>query len=200
MRRTSSLAAAALAALVIALCAQPAWGQTSYPPGPCRPLSGTQSNGTLSVGQATTIVLTPVCAFEDGTPVATTLNGVALGGRSAVKGAVSVPVRVESATRLIADASTAVPAICGVNTIVASGRSAVAQAVVTQTATFTVICPAAAAAAAAAPGRASPAQSGPGSVAFTGAAVLALVVVAFVVLVVGATALFGSRRQVRPWG
>ena len=110
-----------------------------YPPGPCPILSGTQFVGNFSVGQTFTIVFTPACAFDDGTTVTIVVNGVNVGVRVAVNGTVSITVTVVSVTTL--SVNPLVPAVCGQNVATATGFSSAARAVVTQTATFNLLCP-----------------------------------------------------------
>lgn len=185
----------AVAALVVVNGTGTAGAQTSYPPGACRPLAGSQFNGTLTVGQSATIILAPACAFQDGTPVSVSVNGVPVGVRAAVSGAVPVLIAVTSGASLTVDGNTTVPVVCGVNTVVATGFSAAAQAPVTQTATFNVNCgtgqtPSAALGAA---------KSGP--IAFTGTSIGAFIAFAASVFLLGSAVLVASRRRSRRrWG
>ena len=108
-------------------------------PGPCLILSGTQFVGNVSVGQTFTIVFTPACAFDDGATVTIVVNGVNVGVRIAVNGTVSITVTVVSVTTL--SINPLAPAVCGLNVATATGFSSAARAVVTQTATFNLLCP-----------------------------------------------------------
>jgi len=127
----------------LALMAAPASAQTGYPPGLCTPVSGTQSVGNVNIGQRFVLQLAPTCLFTPGTPLTVTVNNAPIPGKTAeATGIALVDVTVVSATQLSIDDPILVPAICGTNTVVASGASQSAQGGrSTQTATFTLNCP-----------------------------------------------------------
>ncbi len=145
MRRTQAMTAlVGLVCGTLFLLAPAASAQTTgYPPGLCTVLVGSQDVGSVTVGQTFTVQLAPPCVFTPGTSVTVTVNGVTVTGKVAnASGFVLVRITATSATQLSVDDPTVTPAVCGVNTIVAKGPSAVTGGqTVTQTATFTLICP-----------------------------------------------------------
>jgi hypothetical protein len=136
----------AVAGLVFTLLAGasvgPATAQTGYPPGPCVVTVGTQTAGTLAIGQHLVLRVTPTCAFRPGAPVLVTVNGVVIPGKTVnAQGFVLIDITVLSATQISIDDPVLTPTICGKNTVVASAPSdAAGGATVTQTATFIVDC------------------------------------------------------------
>jgi len=141
--RSVGVAAFASVAVVMWLVVPSASAQTGYPPGSCTPLNGSQFAGNASVGQTFTVRATPTCVFTAGAAVAVVVNGVSVPGKvAAADGSVSVTVTVVSTTQLSIDDPVLTPAFCGLNTITATGPSAVAGGQsVTQTVTFNVVCP-----------------------------------------------------------
>ena len=193
MRRQALRAVTALAVLLggIGTVLAPAAGaQTGYPPGPCTATIGSQDAGAHAVGTSFTVVLSPTCAFSAGALVNIVVNGQAIGTKAAsANGTVTVNVTVASATQLVINDPVTVAGQCGTNTIVATGPSAAAGgATVTQTATFTVLCPT---------GVAVPTPVARGRVAFTGANVLRWGAVALVLLAVGALLVVADRRRAK---
>ncbi|MCA1684204.1 MAG: hypothetical protein LC708_03660, partial [Actinobacteria bacterium] len=121
-------------------CNDPGESVTVTPVAPPPPCTGSQFAGTHSVGETFTIVFTPPCAFVSPPPVTKKVNGVAVGSHPASNGTVSVTITVVDRNTLSVDDPVLVPAVCGTNTATATGASATGQPV-TQTATFTVVCP-----------------------------------------------------------
>ena len=185
MRRILSITALmAVVSGAAFIVAPPASAQ--YPPPLCSPTTGTQYAGAHAIGTTFTAVLTPVCVFTPGASVAVTVNGQAVTPppkTADASGSVSVTVFVESATSLLIDDPVRVASRCGSNTIVATGPSEVAQANVTQSATFDVLCPGAVP------------RAVQGRVAFTGANVALLAAVALALVGVGALLVVANRRR-----
>jgi hypothetical protein len=171
--------------------------QTGYPPGPCTVVSGTQNVGNVAVGQRFVLQLAPTCLFTPGTPVTVTVNGVTIPGKVAnAGGVVLVDITVVSATQLSIDDPVMTPAICGTNTAVATGGSQTAQGgISTQTATFTLTCPAVAVpvVAASAGGGATVVQGQ--LLSRTGADTVRAVAVALALVAAGTMALVVTRRH-----
>lgn len=189
---------AALVALVggLVLVIAPAAGaQTGYPPGACTVLAGTQSVGTVTVGQRFIVQLAPTCVFTPGAAVVVTVNGVDIPGKTAnASGFVLVDVTAVSATQLSIDDPVLTPAVCGVNTVTARGPSTVAGgASVTQTANFTLTC--AATTGATTGTAAGPATAVSGRLSLTGANVLRWAAVALALLAVGSLIVVATRRR-----
>ena len=188
MRRQALRLVTAVAALLGGLAlvlVTPAGAQTGYPPGVCTPLSGTQDAGAHNIGAVFTVRLTPVCLFDVGSLVGISVNGQDIGTKEAdTGGGVNVTVRVVSATQLEIDDPVTVAGQCGVNNIVATGPSSAARAQVTQTATFTVLCPGV-----------TPAKAVKGRVAFTGDNILRWSAVAAVLIVLGGFIVTTTRRR-----
>lgn len=187
MRRAHALAALlALAASTLLLGASPASAQIGYPPGNCAVLVGSQNVGSVAVGQTFVLQIAPQCVFTVGGQIVVTVNGVNIPGKVAnASGAVLVQITVVSATQLSVDDPTLTPAICGTNTVIARGISAVAGGQqVTQTATFTVNCTATPVA--------TPVQ---GRLSLTGANSLRYAAIAAALVVAGSLTLVASRRR-----
>lgn len=188
MRRTQAMAVlVALVSGLLLLAAPAATAQTGYPPGPCTAVTGTQDVGSVNVGQRFVLQVAPTCLFTAGTPVTVTVNGVNIPGKVAEQGGfVLVDVTVLSATQLSIDDPVLTPAICGVNTVVATGASSTAQGgVSTQTATFTLNCPIT-------PVVATPVQ---GRLSLTGANTMRFVAIAAALVVAGSVFLVVTRRR-----
>jgi hypothetical protein len=189
MRRTQAMVAlCGVVGAVLLVMAPAASAQTGYPPGPCTAVAGIQNVGTVTVGQRFVIQLAPTCVFTAGTPVTVTVNGVNIPGKvSNASGFVTVDITVVSATQLSVDDPILTPAVCGTNTVVATGASSTAQGgTATQTATFTLTCPAAG------PAVATPIQ---GRLSLTGANSLRFAAVALVLMAVGGMVLVATRRR-----
>jgi hypothetical protein len=184
--RTAAVLAGLLGAVVL-LVVPPAQAQTGYPPGPCTTISGLQNVGNVAIGQHFVLQLAPTCLFTPGAVVTVTVNGVAIPGKVAsAGGVVLVDVTVVSATQLSVDDPVLTPAICGTNTVVGSGPSSTAEGgVSTQTATFTITCPATAVVA-------TPVQ---GRLSLTGTDVLRSVALALALVAGGTLALIVTRRR-----
>lgn len=185
MRRISAVAALAAMAASLVLVAGPANAQVGYPPGPCAVLTSTQSLGAFAVGTTFSLDLTPLCVFGPGETVTVSVNGQVVGVKPAgLGGSVPIEVTILSNTQLSIDDPVLVPAVCGTNTIVATGRSDVANAVVTHTATFEVVC---------APSVVATPR--PGFVAFTGANVLRWSAISLVLIGIGSAFVLSSRKR-----
>jgi hypothetical protein len=150
------LALTGLVAGLLMVLAPAASAQTSGA-GTCTVLTGTQDVGSVTVGQTFRLQVAPTCGFTPGTTLTVTVNGVNIPGKVAnASGATVVTITVVSATQLSVDDPVLVAARCGVNTVVATGVSAVAAGrAVTQTANFNLVCPSAPAAATPVAGRLS---------------------------------------------
>lgn len=196
MRRTQAMAVlVGLVAAAVFLVAPAAPAQTGYPPGLCTAVVGTQNVGSVSVGQTFVLQVAPTCLFTPGTAVTVTVNGVDIPGKIAQPGGfVLVTITVVSATQLSVDDPVLTPAICGVNSVTARGASNTAQGgISTQTATFTLNCPATAAATGTpTAGAATPVA---GRLSLTGANSLRFVAIALALMVTGAFALVATRRR-----
>lgn len=174
---------AAMVALVggVLVMAGSASAQTGYPPGPCAATVSAANIGNFNVGTTFTVTLSPTCAWTAGTPVTVTVNGQDVGIKNAVlDGTVAVTVRIVSATLLEIDDPVEVPAICGLNTVVASGASTVAQANVVHTVNFGVVCPA---------------QAVRSGIAFTGANILRMAAAALVAVLLGSMLVSANRKR-----
>jgi hypothetical protein len=185
----AAVVAAVLGAALLVL-APPAMAQTGYPPGLCTTVASIQSVGNVAVGQHFVLQLAPTCLFTPGAAVTVTVNGVNIPGKVArADGVVLVDITVLSATQLSVDDPVTTPAICGTNTVVGSGPSATAVGgVSTETATFTITCPAVPSAVAAI----TPVQ---GRLSLTGANVVRMIAVALALVAGGAVALLVTRRR-----
>jgi len=184
MRRNTTSALAALigvAGAALMVLAPAASAQTSYQVGGCA--SGTVDAGAHAIGSTFSFVLG--CPFEPGSTVTITVNGTTVGTKTAdASGAVTVNVTVVSQTQLSINDPVSAPGQCGPNTVVATGAANGATG--TNTAGFTVLCPA---------GVVTPSpRSG---VAFTGANVLRWGAIAMVLVAVGAFLIIADRRRAR---
>lgn len=191
-----------LAALVLgAMLAVPGVAAAQYPPGPTTTSTttttapatttttapgattttlvstgGTQVVGQVNVGGSFT---REVCGFAPGTQVTVSLNGGGVLTKTAdANGCLQTTVAVLSETQVRVGDTTA-PARCGTNSLVATGAGA-GGAQVTQTVTFTVVCPAAAAR---------------GGVAFTGANVARWAGLGAALVAIGALVVLAARRR-----
>lgn len=193
MRRTQAMAVlVGLVSGISLLVAPAASAQTGYPPGPCTAVTGSQNVGSVNVGQRFVLQLAPTCLFTAGAAVTVTVNGVNIPGKTAAaSGVVLVDITVVSATQLSVDDPVTTPAICGTNTVVARGPSSTAQGgTSTQTATFTLTCPAGPGT-----GTAGPATPVVGRLSLTGANTLRFVAIALALVVAGSMALVVTRRR-----
>ena len=193
MRRTHAMAAlVVLLGGMLVLVAPAASAQTGYPPGLCTTVSGSQDVGSVNIGQRFVVQLAPTCLFTPGTPVTVTVNGVDIPGKTAEPGGfVLVDVTVLSATQLSIDDPVLTPAFCGTNTVTARGASRTAQGgIATQTATFTLNCPAASGI-----GTAPVATPVAGRLSLTGANSLRYAALALALVVAGSLALVITRRR-----
>ena len=191
MRRTQAIAVlAGLVGAVVLLVAPAASAQTGYPPGLCTTVTGSQHVGSVNIGQRFVVQVAPTCLFTAGTPVTVTVNGVDIPGKTAEPGGfVLVDIIVLSATQL--SVNPIVPAICGTNTVTARGASSTAQGgISTQTATFTLNCPAVSGT-----GTAAPATPVAGRLSLTGANTMRYAAVALALMVAGSLALVTTRRR-----
>jgi len=186
MRRIRAVAIVALMTLagtVVSLA--PAAAQTGYPPGACTPITGAQDAGAFNVGARFILLLSPICLFTPGSSVTVTVNGVNIPGKfAAANGTVRVDITVQSASQLSIDDPVLTPARCGVNTVVGSGPSAVARTNVTQSGTFTVVCP----------GAATPVQA-KGQLSFTGSNTFRILALAGALVAIGLLFVVASRRR-----
>ena len=187
MRRLGLRFSAAVAALftAVALVLVPeVAAQTGYPPGECTTPTGSQDVGGVNVGASFTVRIQPVCLFDVGSLVSLTVNGQGIGTKEAdASGGINVAVRVVNQTTIEIDDPITVAAQCGVNTIVATGESDGTP--VSQTASFTILCPGGAA------------KAVKGRVAFTGANVLRWGGGAAVLVALGGVLLVAARRRSR---
>ena len=193
MRRTQAMGAlVGLVGALVLFVAPAASAQTGYPPGPCTAVTGSQHVGTVTVGQRFVVQVAPTCLFTPGTPVTVTVNGVNIPGKTAEAGGfVLVDITVLSTTQLSIDDPVLTPAICGINTVTARGASNTAQGgVSTQTATFTLNCPAAISLPVA-----GPATPVAGRLSLTGANTLRYMAVAMALVAAGSLALVVTRRR-----
>jgi hypothetical protein len=181
------MALVAVAGTAIFSLASPASAQTGSGIGNCTTVAGIQNVGNVTVGQRFVLQLAPTCVFTSGTPVTVTVNGVNIPGKVAnASGFVTVDITVVSATQLSIDDPVLTPAICGTNTVVATGASQTAQGgTSTQTATFTLTC-------AATPVAATPVT---GRLSLTGANSLRYAAVALLLVAIGSMVLVSTRRR-----
>jgi hypothetical protein len=190
MRRkflATALALMAVAGAAVLSLASPASAQAGSGVGLCTTVSGIQNVGTVTVGQRFVLQLAPTCVFTTGQPITITVNGVNIPGKVAnASGFVTIDVTVVSATQLSIDDPVLTPAICGTNTVVATGPSSTAQGgTSTQTATFTLTCTTV-------PVVATPIQ---GRLSLTGANSLRYAAVALALVAAGSMALVATRRR-----
>jgi hypothetical protein len=190
--KAMAVLAGLLAAAVALVVAPAASAQTGYPPGLCTTISGTQAVGVVQIGQRFVLQVAPTCLFTPGAQLTVTVNGVDIPGKTAEPGGfVLVDVTVVSATQLSIDDPVLTPAFCGTNTVVASGPSSTAQGgTSTQTATFTINCPAGAT-----PTVTGGTTTGQGLLSRTGADTARFVAIALALMVSGAMALVLTRRR-----
>jgi hypothetical protein len=191
MRRTQAVTAVVgLVGGLLLLLAPAASAQTGYPAGLCTTTAGTQNVGTVNVGQHFVLQLAPTCVFDQGTAVTVTVNGVNIPGKVAnASGFVLVDITVVSPTQLSIDDPVLTPAICGVNTVTAQGQSKTAQGgISSQTANFTLTCPAGAAVAPVA----TPVQ---GRLSLTGANSVRWAAIALALVAAGSMAVVVTRRR-----
>lgn len=195
MRRTHAVAVlVSLVGGIVLLLAPAASAQTGYPPGLCTTVSGSQNVGSVNIGQRFVLQVAPTCLFTAGASITVTVNGVDIPGKTAAaSGVVLVDITVVSATQLSIDDPVLAPAICGTNTVTARGPSSTAQGgVSTQTATFTLNCPAASSTV----GQATPATPVAGRLSLTGANTMRYTAVALALVVAGSLALVVTRRHI----
>lgn len=188
MRRratTTTCLIGVFAAVLAMLTPAGAQAQTPYPPGLCGVLSGITDVGAFSVGETFTITLSPVCRWSPGTAVSVTVNGTAVGTRTAdASGSVSVEITALNATTLSVNPLTS--ARCGPGNVVTGvGFSAAAGANVTETATFTLLCP----------GAPTPTQVAQGQLSRTGTDMLRTLAFAAGFVALGSLLLLGARRR-----
>jgi hypothetical protein len=155
-------------------------------PGQCNVTTGSVDAGTHNIGSTFTVTLAPTCVFDPGSNVTVTVNGQAVGTKVAsASGTVSVTITVTSSSQVSIDDPVLVASQCGANTVVATGPSSVAASTVTQSASFTVSCPAATA------------SASTGTVAFTGANIAKWSAAALVLVGAGFGLVMFSRRRTR---
>ena len=121
--RMAALGAVVVLFSTIFLGLSTAQAQTGgYPPGTTTVASCVPGNvnlGTVVVGQTVTFQL---CGgFADGATVTVTVNGTTVPSKTAVNGAVTVVITVTSTTVLTVNDPTTAPAVCGTNTVAATG-------------------------------------------------------------------------------
>ncbi|MDQ6613214.1 MAG: hypothetical protein M3083_00215 [Actinomycetota bacterium] len=155
---------------------------TGYPPGtttsttagPCTP--GDTNLGTLSVGTTRTFTL---CGGFTGGTVTIKVDGTVVPvTKSPSNGFVTIEIRVVSRTVIQIDDPVNAAVICGNNTVTATGAGNPGTA----TATFTLACP-------------TETSEAPGGLAFTGANVLLALLIALVLIVLGAVLVVLQRRR-----
>jgi hypothetical protein len=156
--------------------------QTCYPIGSCpAPPPCTVGNvnaGNVSVGQTVTFTL---CGdFAPGASVTVTVNGVLAITKTPTNGAVVVVVTVVSQTLLAVDDPVNVAAVCGINTVTATGATATGGTG-NSTGTFNLLC--------------TSTTTTKGGLAFTGANVMRFVLAALALIVIGALLVFFQRRR-----
>ena len=169
------------------LLAPPASAQVGYPPGACTATVGSSGDfGAFPVGSTATLTIRAVCTFDAGGTATVVVNGQPAGTKPIqADGTVVVTVTVLSTTEL--SVNPVVRGQCGVNTVSVTGPSASAGTRVTQTATFTVLCP----------GVKPAAQAVRGRVAFTGANLMRWGAVALALVALGASLVMLDRRRAR---
>ena len=137
-RRMAALGSAIALLSTIVLGLGTAQAQTvGYPPGTTTTVScvpGNVNAGTAVVGQTVTLDL---CGgFLNGATVAVTVNGTTVPAKTAVNGAVTAVITVESTTVLSVNDPTNVAAVCGTNTVKATGSGTPGAS----TGTFNLTC------------------------------------------------------------
>ena len=154
--------------------------------GPCRPLNNTVDLGTFNVGDSLRPHLVPICLFDPGAAVATTVNGQSVGTKTAdATGGVTASITITSDTQLTVDDPIVVSGKCGRNNVSATGPSSAAQADVTVTGIFNVVCNAAPVGA----------VVSKGGIAFTGANIARLAALALALVIVGFVIVRIMRRR-----
>ena len=163
----------------------PAASAQPYPPGECTVTVGDSGNlATVGVGDTATLTIRAQCSFTPGATVSVVVNGQAAGTKTVnADGSVTVTVNVQSTTQL--SVNPVVRGQCGANTVSVSGPSSSVTGSSTQNASFTVVCPAAAA---------TPVR---GRVAFTGSNIFRWGAVALVLAAVGGGLVMADRRRKR---
>lgn len=172
-----------LVSAITLMCAVSSLGATavaqSYPPGSSVPscTPGNDNVGTVQVGQTVTFVL---CGgFTAGATVTITVNNITTTvTKTPVNGAVTVVITVASTTTLSVDDPVNVPAICGTNTVVASGPGNPG----TSTGTFNLNC-------------GTTTTTSGGALALTGADVVGIIVVALALIGLGTLLVAMQRRR-----
>jgi hypothetical protein len=171
----------------VLLLAPPASAQVGYPPGACTVTVGSSGDfGAFPVGATVTLPIRAVCTFDAGGTATVVVNGQPAGTKPIqADGTVLVTATILSTTEL--SVNPVVRGHCGVNTVAVTGRSASAGTNVTQTATFTVLCP----------GVQPAAQAVRGRVAFTGANLVRWSAVALALVALGGSLVMLDRRRAR---
>ncbi len=184
-----SMALLAMVGTAVLALASPASAQTGSGIGACTTIAGIQNVGSVAVGQHFILQLAPTCVFTPGAVVTVTVNGVNIPGKVAnANGFVLVDITVISATQLSIDDPVLTPAICGTNTVIASGLSTTALGgTSTQTATFTLTCPVVTPVVVAQPVQ--------GRLSLTGANSLRYGAVALALVAIGSIAVVATRRR-----
>ena len=189
MRRkvTAMTGLVALLGGTLFLLVAPAASAQPYPPGVCTVTTADSGNvGSFDVGDSFAITLRAVCTFTAGGTAAVTVNGQSAGTKPIqADGSVIVSVNVLSATQL--SVNPIVGGRCGVNTVSVTGPSASARTNVTQSASFSVLCPGVAAVPRAVKGR----------VAFTGDNIARWSAVALLLVAIGGSLVMLDRRRAR---
>ncbi len=159
-----------------------AQAQTGYPPGTTTlPICevGNVDAGIVAVGQ--TVTFTLCGGFAPGASVNVTVNGVAALTKTANNGGfVVVVVTVTSQTVLAVGDPVNVAAVCGTNTVVATGPQA-GGGTGSSTGIFRLVC--------------TSTTTTEEGLAFTGANVLRALLIALALIVVGALLVFFQRRR-----
>ncbi|MBA3267071.1 MAG: hypothetical protein H0T70_02290 [Acidimicrobiia bacterium] len=186
MKRTiSALVTLVIGGVLVAL-APAASAQTGYPVAGCSPADTVFDAGTHDIGETFTVRLVPICLWDVGSDVVTTVNGQSVGTKVAdAGGGVNVEITVVSATQLSIDDPVIVASRCGENSASGIGPSAAAQTLVRSTAIFRVRCD----------GVAAAPRAARAGVAFTGANLLGPGAVAVVLLGLGSLLVVGARRR-----
>lgn len=152
-----------------------------YPPGPCTSTTGTQTLGTFNIGDAFNIRFAPVCTWTPGTTVNVSVNGQANVTTPVVDNSGGATIQVRLLSTTVMEINPQVPAVCGTNTLVATGASTGTTGPVTQTVTFVNSC--------AAPGTKT------GGVALTGSDVAVPSAVALAAVMAGSVLVVAARRR-----
>ncbi len=187
MRRIAAVAAVTAMLGAVGFVASPAAAQTGYPPGPCIDVSSSQNVGVVA-GSTLNFNITPTCVFAVGSNVSVVVNNINTVVKPATDGGtVPISITILSSTQLSVE-GVLVPAICGINKIVATGPSGSAGKVVTHTVLFELVCP---------PGfeKKLEEKGKETKVAFTGANVLRWSAIALGCVGVGALVVSSSRKR-----